>query len=141
MLELDISEVARKTKLPPSTLRYYESRGLIAASSRKGLRRQYSNKVLDQLALITLGRSAGFSLDEIKEFFLVGGKLQINRVKLAEKADELDKSVARLSAIRDGLRHAGDCPAPSHFECPTFQRLMKAANAGVLPQTPSLDRL
>jgi len=37
-----------------------------------------------------------------------------------------------LKAMSDGLRHAAKCPAPSHAECPTFQRLLKAAAAGAL---------
>ena len=32
-----------------------------------------------------------------------------------------------LNAMRDGLRHAAVCPAPSHLECPTFRRLLRAA--------------
>ncbi|MCU0806119.1 MAG: hypothetical protein MUF79_13705, partial [Burkholderiales bacterium] len=33
-------------------------------------------------------------------------------------------------AMRDGLRHAAACPAPSHLECPSFRRLMSAAASG-----------
>jgi hypothetical protein len=39
----------------------------------------------------------------------------------------LDKKIAELSRIRDGLRHAGVCKADSHFECPTFLRLLNIA--------------
>jgi hypothetical protein len=46
---------------------------------------------------------------------------------LAAKADEIDAKVRRLKAMSDGLRHAAVCPAPSHGECPTFQRLLRAA--------------
>ncbi|MFP6861050.1 MAG: MerR family transcriptional regulator, partial [Pseudomonas sp.] len=43
------------------------------------------------------------------------------------KADELDRSIKRLSAIRDGLRHAASCPAENHLLCPKFQQLMSLA--------------
>ena len=62
---MDIGEVAKKAKVAPSTLRFYEEKGLIKSIGRQGLRRQYAKQVLDQLALIALGRAAGFSLDEI----------------------------------------------------------------------------
>ena len=65
MTNLDIAEVSRRAGLPASTLRYYEERGLIASVGRAGLRRQFDPGVLQRLALIALGRTAGFSLDEI----------------------------------------------------------------------------
>ena len=37
---------------------------------------------------------------------------------LSAKAEELDKTIRELSAMRDSLRHAAACPAPSHMECP-----------------------
>lgn len=131
MYELDISEVARRAGVPPSTLRYYEERGLIASIGRRGLRRQFAPSVLVRLALIALGRSAGFSLDEIAEMFAPDGEPRIDRDQLTAKADELDKTIKKLSAMRDGLRHAAACPAPSHMECPTFRGLLRAASAGM----------
>ena len=80
--------------------------------------------VLERLALIALGRSAGFSLDEIARMFAPDGRPQIDRRVLAAKAEELDGTIRKLSAMRDGLRHAAVCPAPSHMECPTFRRLL-----------------
>ena len=62
---MDIAEVARRSGVPASALRYYEARGLIASVGRQGLRRVFAPKVLDELALIALGQAAGFSLDEI----------------------------------------------------------------------------
>jgi DNA-binding transcriptional MerR regulator len=52
---LDIGEVVRRTGVPASTLRFYEEKGLLAASGRHGLRRQYDEGVLDRLALIAVG--------------------------------------------------------------------------------------
>ena len=51
---------------------------------------------------------------------------------LLAKADELDRRIRRLGAMRDGLRHAAQCRAPSHQECPTFQRIVRAAATGAL---------
>jgi DNA-binding transcriptional MerR regulator len=120
--------VAQRSGIPASTLRFYEEKGLVASIGRRGLRRQYGRDVLEKLALIALGRSAGFSLDEIARMFAPGGRLQIERPMLNDKAADLDVTIRRLSAMRDGLRHAAACRAPSHMECPTFRRLLKIAS-------------
>ncbi|MCT5990169.1 helix-turn-helix domain-containing protein, partial [Pseudomonas aeruginosa] len=106
MRQLDIGEVARRSGVPASTLRYYEEKGLIASSGRHGLRRLFDAGVLERLALIGLGRAAGLSLDEIAGMGAADGALRIDRAALAAKADELDRTNRRLAAMRDGLRHA-----------------------------------
>ena len=126
---MDIAEVAKRSGVPASTLRFYDEKGLIASVGRRGLRRLFDASVLERLALIALGRAAGFSLDEIARMFAPSGGPQIDRDALAAKAKELDETIRRLSAMRDGLRHAAVCPAPSHLECPTFRRLLSGAAA------------
>ena len=129
---MDIGEVARRAGVPVSTLRFYEQKGLIASTGRRGLRRLFDPHVLERLALIAVGRTAGFSLDEIGRMFGPGAQPCIDRQMLADKADELDRTIRRLTAMRDGLRHAAACPAPSHMECPTFRRFLSAAASGEL---------
>lgn len=129
---MDISEVARKSGVAASALRYYESKGLLHSLESKGARRKFSPAVLDQLALIALGQAAGFSLDEIRVMFTPNGEPNIDRAMLAAKADELEAMVVRLKAMIRGLRHAVVCPAPSHAACPSFQKLLKAAASGAL---------
>jgi DNA-binding transcriptional MerR regulator len=132
MRDLDIAEVAERTGVPASTLRYYEERGLITPIGRRGLRRLFDPGVLERLALIALGRTAGFTLDDILQMFAPDGRPSLDRKMLAAKAEELDRTIRGLSAIRDGLRHAAKCPAPSHMECPTFRRYLGAAAAGAI---------
>src|SRR5688500_2586664 len=112
MSAMDISEVARRSGVPASTLRYYEEKKLIESIGRRGLRRLFEPNVLERLGLIAVGRAAGFSLDEMAAMF------------------ELDVMVRRLAAMRDGLRHAAACPAPSHMECPKFRRIVRRAIVG-----------
>lgn len=126
---MDIAEVAKRSGLPASALRFYEEKGLIVSLGRQGERRRFAPQILDQLALIALAQSAGFSLDEIRSMFAPGGAPAIDRQMLAAKADELDANIKRLQAMSRGLRHAAACPAPSHAECPTFQKLVKVAAA------------
>jgi len=129
---MDIAEVAKHTGVPASTLRYYEKQGLIASVGRQGIRRRFAPGVLDQLALISLGQAAGLSLDEIRSMLLPNGQPSLDRQMLAAKADEIDALIKRLRAVSRGLRHAAACPAPSHAECPSFQKLLKAAASGAL---------
>ncbi|MBL1240642.1 MAG: helix-turn-helix domain-containing protein [OCS116 cluster bacterium] len=125
---LDIGQVAKQSGLPASTLRYYEEKGLVQSIGRRGLRRLFAANIVQQLALISLGRQAGFSLDDIAQMFAIDGKPQIDRAQLLLKADELDKNIKQLIAMRDGLVHAAQCKAPSHLECPSFQRLLNLAS-------------
>ncbi|WP_298769139.1 helix-turn-helix domain-containing protein [uncultured Shewanella sp.] len=124
---MDIGEVSKRTKLPPSTLRYYEKKGLITPIARHGLRRVYSVNIIERLALITLGRNAGLSLNEISNM-LLNDHIKIDRQILETKANELDNKINEMIAMRDGLRHAAACTAENHLACPKFLRLLKIAS-------------
>lgn len=128
---MDISDVAKQSGVPASTLRFYEEKGLITSTGRHGLKRTFGPHVLERLALIALGRAAGFTLDEIGSMFTPDGRPQINRQALFAKATELDSTIMKLTAMRDGLRHAAVCKAPSHLECPKFRQLLNVAAASV----------
>ena len=148
MRDLDISEVVQRSGVPASTLRFYEEKGLISSIGRRGLRRLFHPDVLEQLALIALARAAAFSLDEITLMFTPDGRPRIDRQMLAAKAEELDKTIRKLAAMRDSLRHAAACPAPSHTECATFRRFLRAAASGALgarktkvPRPPSSPKV
>ncbi|QFU16088.1 helix-turn-helix domain-containing protein [Microvirga thermotolerans] len=124
---LDIGEVARQSGVPPSTLRYYEEIGLIRSLSRHGLRRQFDADVLLKLSLVELGKTAGFSLAEIAGMFREDGRPDIPRDRLHARADDLQRQILDLRMLRNALRHVAECPAPTHLECPTFRKLLKAA--------------
>lgn len=136
----DIADVARRSGVPASTLRFYEEKGLIVSVGRRGLRRLFDADVFDRLALIALARVAGFTLEEIALMFAPSGKPRIDRKVLAAKADELDGTIRKLAAISDGLRHAAACRAPSHFECPTFRKLLARAASGIIRATAKKRR-
>lgn len=127
MRELDIAEVARRAGVATSALRYYEEKGLIQPIGRQGLRRVFADSVLERLALIALGRAAGLSLADIGAMLAADGGTAIDRARLAAKADALDDSIQRMTAMRDGLRHAAACRAASHLQCTRFRALMRLA--------------
>src|SRR5262245_65880585 len=69
MEELAIGEVARRAGVRTSTLRYYESIGLLPAPRRINGRRRYDSSVLQMLSVIHLAQQAGFSMAEIQTLF------------------------------------------------------------------------
>ncbi|WP_288940143.1 helix-turn-helix domain-containing protein [uncultured Roseovarius sp.] len=125
---IDIGDLSRRSGVPPSTLRYYEEIGLIQSVARNGLRRQFASPVATQLALISLGKMAGFSLDDIKSMFTRDGTPRLPRAELHLRADGLDEQIRDLTRLRDALRHVADCPAETHMDCPKFKRLMQFAS-------------
>ena len=136
---VDINAASKASGLPASTLRFYEEKGLIKSYGRKGLRRVFDVRILERLALISLGRGAGFSLEEMAAMF-TEQEAKIDRALLLAKADALDKKIKELSSMRDGLRHAAVCSAENHFECPKFLRLLRIASKKRLGQTNPLKK-
>src|SRR5579872_210223 len=108
---------------------------------RRGRRAAYGNSssccstqrgVLERLALIALGRSAGFSLNAIALMFAPNGAApRIDRQMLATKAEELDGTIRKLTEMRNSLRHAAACRAPSQMECPKRKRFRTAECSGL----------
>lgn len=131
---IDIGALAKVSGCSASTLRYYEEIGLIKPVARNGLRRQYNEETIAQLALITLGKAGGFSLEEIRSLFDGNQTPTLTGAALHQKADELDSQIERMTTMSRLLRHVAECPAPSHMECPRFRTLLLAtsssANAG-----------
>jgi DNA-binding transcriptional MerR regulator len=121
---LDIAEVAERSGLAPSALRFYEKRDLIAPAGRNGLRRAYEPQVLPRLTLITCARRAGFTIAEIARFLRATPGDTDLRTRMAEKADQLDEDIARLTRMRDSLRHAATCAHEPLVECPDFKRVL-----------------
>ena len=124
---IDIGVLSKTSGVPTSTLRYYEEVGLIQSVARHGLRRQYSDDTLLQLSLISLGKTAGFSLEEIGRMFDKDRPPDLPRPSLHQRADELDKQIRRMKSLSYLLRHVADCPEPSHLDCDRFRKLLRLA--------------
>lgn len=122
---LDISEVAKQTGIAASTLRYYEDQKLIESVGRRGLKRLFEPDILLKLSFISLGKAAGFSLDDIKAMVGADGGPLISRERLYERVDELDQQIRQLKKLRDAVHHVAECPHPSHMDCPKFRRLVQ----------------
>jgi DNA-binding transcriptional MerR regulator len=128
---LDIGEVAARSGMATSALRYYEREQIITSVDRKGLRRQFRPEVLTTLGVVAMCRRAGFTLEEIKLVLATGGR-SAWKAFVARKRDELRAQADHLDAIADQLDHALDCPSPNVFDCEHFQAALEAA----LPVAP-----
>ena len=90
-------------------------------------RRQFDDEALQQLALIALGKRAGFSLTEISGMVGKGGATDLPRGTLHARADAIDRQIRGLKALRDMIRHVAECPAETHMDCPKFRKLLRLA--------------
>ena len=103
-----IGEVARRTGLRPSAVRYYEERGLIAPDERRGGKRAYSEKAVERLILIVRAKELGFTLDEIRE--LLDGFAERRWSRLAsEKLAALEALAQRIDSLRAALNKIAGC--------------------------------
>ena len=80
--------------------------------------------MIERVAVILLGRNVGYSLDEITKM-LKPDDFKIDKQQLSDQADKIEKTIKQLTAMVKGLRHAAECPAPSHFECCKFQQVLR----------------
>ena len=69
VMGLSIGEVARRAGLLPTTLRYYESIGLLPDPARENGSRRYDNGVFERLEMIQTAQQAGFTLAEVRVLF------------------------------------------------------------------------
>jgi MerR family transcriptional regulator, redox-sensitive transcriptional activator SoxR len=128
---LSISEVASRSGVPASTLRYYEEIKLLPAPPRVSGRRRYDASVLDRLVVITAARRAGFTLAEVRE--LLGGMMTSGgpsaawTTMAARKLPEVDSLIERLRAVRRALEGVAACQCHDLAEC---ARLLHACNEG-----------
>jgi MerR family transcriptional regulator, redox-sensitive transcriptional activator SoxR len=130
---LTIGELAARTGLPASTLRYYDRIGLIPATSRSGGQRRYDPKVIQRVLAVTLCQRSGFTLEEIGRL-LDGGRPW--QALARRKVEELQGRIAELEQTTALLRSAMACGCRSLETCGRTAHL--AALAGPVP--PSLRR-
>lgn len=127
--ELDVGEVAERASMTASALRFYERRGLIASTGRNGLRRTFAPEVIDRLTLIRCAQEAGFTLAQIARFLIATPGDDEIREHMGQRAQELDEEIARLTRMRDSLRHAATCTYSPLVECPEFKDRLRPADA------------
>jgi MerR family redox-sensitive transcriptional activator SoxR len=120
--ELTIGEVAARSGVASSALRFYEAQGLIAARRTSGNQRRYERAVLRRVALIQAGSAAGIRLDRIRAALdaLPTARTPTRRdwERLSSGwRDDLDRQIAALRAVRDRLTTCIGCGCLSIDKC------------------------
>ena len=130
---LDIGEVASKSGLQPSALRHYEEAGLIAPVTRHGLRRQFEPQALIQLKLIAMGKSAGFSLEDIAGMFGRDG-LQIPRARHAPARRRNRPGDSRADNAKHPATPCGGMPGSFASRVPDLQAVDGIGRQAIQPK-------
>lgn len=119
---LSVGDVARRSGMAPSAVRYYEGEGLIQATRTEGNQRRFARDVLRRLAFIRAARNIGLTLDEIREELgrLPGGRTptRADWTRLSRGwRGRLDEQIEALVALRDGLDSCIGCGCLSLDRC------------------------
>ena len=122
-----IGELARRTGVATSALRYYERIGLLSAAERAGGRRHFTPSSAERVALIRLYQDAGFTLVEIRRMLAARSQGRRGWGDLAErKIAELDARIADAQQAKNLIQHALECPHRDLLTCPRFRSALQA---------------
>jgi MerR family redox-sensitive transcriptional activator SoxR len=119
---LTIGELAARSGVATSALRYYESLGLLTSTRTRGAQRRYARSTLRRVAVVQAGQRAGLSLAQVREGM---AELPADRVptrrdweRLARRwRTHLDARIDELQRIRDGLADCIGCGCQSLRRC------------------------
>ena len=114
---MKISEVAQRAGVLATTIRFYESIGLLPAAHRVNGQRIYGPDVLDRLAVVRFGLKTGFSLKELKSLFLGFGARAKRRRAAQGKLKELKGLRDRVALMERLLKEISLC------RCGTIQKI------------------
>ena len=147
---LTIGEMASRSGVRTSTLRYYEERGLISSERTTGGQRRYARETLRRVAVIRAAQVLGLTLEEIRQALT-----ELPQARTPDQHDwehlsqswrsTLDGRIAELEALRDKLSRCIGCGCLSLERCALFNPGDRAASAGAGPHylfgsAPSPDR-
>ncbi len=124
-----IGEIATRSGVPTSTIRYYEQIGLLPPAQRVNDRRRYDEAILQKLSVIRLAQQAGYSIAEIQMLvhdFPADAPPSMRWQALAEqKLQELDERMRNIQAMKSLLEQTLLC------QCPTLDACASGVDAGV----------
>lgn len=120
-----IGEVARRTGLKASAIRFYEAEGLLPCAPRASGRREFDARTIERLQLIAAAQRHGFRLGEIREMLALAGDQAPAggwRAWIAAKVREIDANLARMNYARRLLIKSLEC------ECRDLETCGKICN-------------
>lgn len=118
---LSIGEVANRTGVRPSALRYYEQAGILPAATRIHGRRHYDTELVRMVEVLRFAQKAGFTLEEIKTLLRGSDRdtaMGIRWRSLAKsKLEELDALVANAAYMRRAIEIGLQCGCVRLADC------------------------
>ena len=127
---LSIGELAERTGVATSALRYYDELGLVRPAGRASGRRRYAESAVKDVGAVVFLRDVGFSLAEIGAL-LAGGERGSWREVIDRKLAEVAEQQHRLEVARTALDHARRCPAGEPVRCPRFWSIIEGQLQGL----------
>ena len=129
---LTIGELARRTGVTTSTLRYYDELGLVQPSRRVSGHRRYAVDAVAAVGVVRFLQQVGFTLAETKRFIASRKRSPVAwRVLAVRKSQELRNRIARDEAARQAIEHSLVCPEDDLLGCPNFWAAVNGVLAGV----------
>jgi len=123
---LTIGDLAARTGVATSALRYYEELGLVRSSTRISGHRRYSPAAVGAVGAVLFLRDVGFTLEEIGRLMDARRKKPRYWEELARrKIDELDARIHEAQVARVAVEHALQCPHDDIVTCPKFQAVVQ----------------
>ncbi|HVV14647.1 MerR family transcriptional regulator [Amycolatopsis sp.] len=126
---LSIGQLADRTGVPATTLRYYDELGLVRPASRAAGRRRYAASAVRDVGLILCFREIGFSLAELARF--VAGERDGRQEMIDRKLAELAEQQHRIEVARTALEHGKKCPASEPMRCSRFWSIVEGRLRGL----------
>lgn len=126
---LSIGELAERTGVPTSALRYYDELGLVRPVARAAGRRRYAASAVRDVRVVLFFREIGFSLAEIGRF--LAGQRQGRREMIDHKLAELSEQQHRIEVARTALEHGRQCPASEPMKCSRFWSIIDGRQHGL----------
>ena len=127
---LSIGELADRTGVAVTALRFYDQLGLVRPQSRASGQRRYAESAVQAVGAVLFLRDVGFSLAEVNEVITADRRTDRWSELIERKLDELAEQEHRLVVARTALEHARDCPANDPTSCPRFWAIVDARLAG-----------
>jgi MerR family transcriptional regulator, redox-sensitive transcriptional activator SoxR len=136
---LTVSELAARSGVAPSALRYYERLGLISAERTGGNQRRYARSVLRRVAVIRAARAMGVPLAQVVQALQALPAGREPRLADWERLSrrwhaELSDRILVLQRLRDRLGSCIGCGCLSLQRCKLFNPDDRAGEAGDGPQ-------
>lgn len=127
---LTIGELARRTGVSASALRYYEEVGLLPAPARISGQRRYPASAARLVAAILLYSDAGFTIADQKTLMNADAAYSDRRKILQRKLAQLDEHIALVQAAREAISHGLECRHDDMTQCPKFNAGLTARLEG-----------